>query len=238
MGIRGYSFGRKKGGDLMNGLIAYYKWNNTVDDETGNNVGAGLLGGVGYASGIIDNCINVTAQNQSVEIPSTNDNFSFTNGSSDLPFTISTWVYPTGFSSSSNRVANKRFSGNEYHFVFNATAIQFVKWDNVNGGNRLTHCANSFSINNLYHMVVASDGITENIYVNGVKLSSSIIPTGTYVCMRILSSNKFYYAGYGGATNTSSLGKNDELAVWKNRCLSDSEVLSLYNSGSGLQYPF
>ena len=81
-----------------------------------------------------------------------------------------------------------------------------------------------------WHMVtLVKEGSTKRIYVNaGTPVSNTAGRTPTTLTMN--------YANVGAAT-VGMDGKMDEMGVW-DKALSAAEITSLYNSASGLQYPF
>jgi peptidoglycan/xylan/chitin deacetylase (PgdA/CDA1 family) len=71
---------------------------------------------------------------------------------------------------------------------------------------------------------------TTTLYINGVS-AGTVSDTSTYTTPGTLE-----VGGYAG-TSSPFKGLEDEVGVW-NRALTSSEVSSLYNSGTGVQYPF
>jgi hypothetical protein len=95
---KNYIFGRKYGSELLSNLVAYYALENNANDLSGKGYNGTLVNSPTFVSGKVGNGLQITAQNQVVTIPDNND-FTFADGSSDLPFTISAWLYTTGYSS-------------------------------------------------------------------------------------------------------------------------------------------
>jgi hypothetical protein len=178
-----------------------------------------------------------------------NNDFSFTDATSDLPFSWSCWVYFTGFSSTGNWLINKRAGppNAEYQLNYSITSnrISFTKYNL--GGTTITQNVQTqpslISLNTWYHLVVTDKGTADfndvQIYLNGVNvvdIRQNI--GGTYTKM----SNGTSDLGLIGFTfstgdTTRHRGRLDEVAIWKNRELTPAEVTYLYNSGLGRTYP-
>lgn len=235
-----FEYGKPKVAPLSNSLIAYYKLDSSNTDSTGISGNITLINSLGYTTGKLGDAFEFNAATKRGEITSSISNFSFTNGSSDLPFTISLWVYFTGFSSSNNRLVSKRTSGGvaEYHLASDSTSMIFSKGSAASFTNNKTTIANiSWSLNTWYHVCITSNGTSEIIYINSVPLSGDTVTTGTYVCMSVTVA-QVQIGNFSGLPNTNHQGRIDELGFWKNRELSASEIAYLYNSGAGRTHPF
>src|ERR1035441_4923602 len=83
-----------------------------------------------------------------------------------------------------------------------------------------------------YHIVCTWNGTTVVTYLNGVqRLSASQVTPCVF-------NNHDFGLGKNLPSNTAGFpGTIDEVGVW-NRVLTSSEVTSLYNTGTGFQYPF
>lgn len=72
------------------------------------------------------------------------------------------------------------------------------------------------------------------LYVDGASADSEACAAGT---IQVTGQLLYAVARSAGGGNNSITGKLDEVVIW-NRCLSGAEITSLYNSGTGLEYPF
>lgn len=228
--------GKKHSVTNTSDIVAYYKLDNTYSDYAALSP-SGVNSGSSFTTGKIVDCSLFTAATQQIDIPDSN-NFSFTNGTNDLPFSISFWVYHTSFASSSNRILSKRDAAGtnfEWQFTSTPTLVQFVKGNTAATIFRLTNYNINLSLNTWYHFVVTSDGVNEKIYINGNNNSSATTTSGgTYTSMTNTTSG-LHVANYAPGAASQHFGRIDEIIIWKNRKLEASEVNYMYNKGlSGL----
>ena len=155
--------------------------------------------------------------------------------SSNLPLSVSAWVYPEngtkeqlvfGFYKN-NAFANGPsvwFGGSNYKFAYWNQTLTTV------------HSSSTYAINNWHH-VVLTIGSDRNgvLYVNG---SSAATFSGVFNSggLDMFSIAVDYDSSGGTAGNLTQYfdGKIDEVAVW-NVALNAADVTSLYNSGNGLK---
>jgi hypothetical protein len=180
---------------------------------------------VGSATGKIGNAadFNGTGQSLSVNAANAYDNISF-----------SAWFYVVTKSS-----VHTIFS--QYAAVFSG----FVVWINSGelailddiDGNDTSRYNTAISINTWYHVVCTINGSASNeqqLWLNG-----SLIGSGGASTLGFSSVGGEFVIG---ARRTSDNlwpfdGLIDEFGIWS-RVLTASEITQLYNSGSGLTYPF
>lgn len=234
-------FNSGKIGNMYSNLVAYYKLDNTLVDATGAATTGGFLNGAGFSTGKINDGILFNGATQRMDIPDY-PAFSFTTGSNDLTFTISFWVYYTGFSSGQNRLFNKRslLGGATSEYVIQATAsnITFIKGSGGNfTNNKQTVYTFPWVLNTWYHVVVTSNAVSEKIYINGVTASDATVTTGTYTTMQDTSA-PLMVGSMDAIANSEHQGKIDEIAIWRGKELNAIQVNYLYNAGLGKQYPF
>jgi hypothetical protein len=235
---------------LLANLVAWYNFNNNVLDATPNAHNGTEVGTPSYIGGIIGNAINF--QNDATlryVTVSDSDDFSFTNGVNDLPFSVSMWVQNLAISSNANFYLNKRGAGStqEYQIAWVASTGQ-ITVNLFSGGtatNRLegVSTANPFGLSTWAHIVVTYNGSGLasgiKIYVNGVNVTSTPSTIGTYVGMSNTSSSLGIGQLLASLVNTSKhRGYVDLVGIWKNRELTATDVTELYNVGAGITYPF
>jgi hypothetical protein len=234
---------------LVNNLVAWYNFNNNALDALGVHNGT-EVGTPSYVAGVIGNAINF--QNDGtlryVTVPDSDD-FSFTNGVNDLPFSVSMWVQNLAISSSGNWYANKRGAGStqEWQILWEQSSSRIVV-QLLSGGtftNRIecSSTANPFGLSTWVHIVVtySGSGLASGIriYVNGVDVTSTTATVGTYVGMSNTASTLGFGQLLSTLTNTTKhRGYMDLVGIWKNRQLTATDVTELYNAGAGKTYPF
>jgi len=234
-------FSRSSGSPFLANLSAYYPLNSDANDYTGVNNGVPYL--ITYGSGKVGNAA-IFAKNivhTYIDIPD-NDSLSFTNGGGvDVPMTICMWVNMS-LINTGNWFINKRgaTSGtDEWQFAYFSNKIIFGRYDRVSNSiyQEIKSSASLLSLNTWYHIAVTDDG-SKNInnmkmYLNGSLITTTKTSAGVYTGMP----NGTYKVKMGRASwdNNPALahdGKLDEVAIWKNRQLTDAEVLEAYNLGN------
>lgn len=240
---RPYWSGKKSESPILEGLVEYWKFDDNTTGEFGTteNVSANVSLGAGK---INDGAIGVSGA--FLNFPD-DDRFSFTDGVNDLPFSISMWVWIDSFSVANNALFVKRpttGSTSEYYtFIGDDTGqARILLHSEGETGVFISRISDSvLSTDTWYHLVFTYDGSGLSsgikIYINGSEDTTSDASSGTYVRM-INSTELPQFFRLGTNNNTVHKGIIDEVGIWKNKELTLTEVSELYNSGSGLQYPF
>jgi hypothetical protein len=169
------------------------------------------------------------------------DSLSFTNGSNDLPFTFSSWVYFDSVSGARAILGKDNGTQREYALFSNSGKLKiFLK--HLGGGTQCSRETNNvvFSTGQWYHVAAsydgsggstAADGIT--LYINGVVAASTATNNGSYSHMSNTTAD-FNIGRYSGAFAYFN-GLIDELAVW-NTALTDgtggtvNQIAEIYNA--------
>lgn len=250
-GLKKYYFGRLKA-YLLPELVAYYKFDDNLLESTGMSPNGSRSSLLTYASGKIGDSVsfeaNVEGNSTYIDI-SNNSNFSFTDGpGNDLPFSISLWITLEGFSTIGNFLITKRdaSTNDEYQVVIlSDNSLIFNKFSNGTSS-----AYQAISVSNAIpefaqwcHIVYTDDGSKTvsgmNFYINSVLASKNDISFGSYLGMNSGSSFvRLANASWNAIYTTQHRGKIDELAIYKNRCLSQKDVKALFNSNYGKTYPF
>jgi len=158
--------------------------------------------------------------------------------SSNLPLSVSAWVYPdNGTKQQLVFGFYKRISAfkNGPSVWFGDTDLKFAYDEHITSFTAV-HSSSTYAINNWHHVVLTigsdQDGV---LYVNG---SSALTFSGALNSGGLdMFSIAVDYDDVGGTAGNKSQyfdGKIDEVAVW-NEELSTEDVTSLYNSGNGLK---
>lgn len=218
-------------------LIAYYPYNVDANDFSGKGYDGTVFGTPTFVAGKVANAINflnTTAANY-VSIPD-NIDFSFTNNTVDIPFTISSWVNVTQFSATFNRIIQKRGSGqDEYQLYIQPTGqVSFQKFNN--GGSTVFQTIQSavgaVLLNTWVHICITnlnSSTAGLKMYINGVQTATPAVNTGAYT--RMINTTSSILIG-SPASNFKHRGLLDEMYFWKDRELTAAEVLDIYNKGN------
>ena len=240
---KNYIFGRKYGANFLTDLVAYYPLNSNANDII-NGYNGTQVGTPTYGTGKVSNAINFgnDATPRYFNIADNND-FSFTNGTNDVPFTISLWVNCSGFGAIGSWFINKRgaTSGtDEWQFCYFESRLQFWTFQFNNNAiyQQIATSINPFSLNTWYHLCYTDSGNASvgsgKLYINGVaNVAINQNVGGTYTRMNNGTSiTRIGMASWGTLGTTKHRGLIDELAIWKNRELTATEVLELYTKGN------
>jgi hypothetical protein len=229
---------------LLPYLTAYWTADNIATDVYVNNLGGAWNSSSHYATGINGEAFDFGSGNQIryVNVPD-NDLLSFTDGTNDVPFSISLWVYFYSFSFTGNWVLNKRDASNhEYQLIFYQNQISFWKFSlGVNSNYISTNTGYIPAFNQWIHLAYTDDGskFGGKIYANGIDITTSHTEVGTYLKMNNTNSTtKFGQAGFSLADQRlKHRGMIDELSIFNGTELTQIQVQDLYNGGVGKFYP-
>lgn len=214
---------------LMTNLISHWRLDEAsggrVDAHDGNNLTD--VNTVGQAVGKIGNAASFIAGNQ--EALSVADNPTLSMG--DIDFTIAVWVWVDN--AGSMGIVGKSGGGSrEYVLQSFGGAFYFTVSADGAGASQLVSSGGHGA--GAWHFVVAwhdAAGDTINIQVNNGTPTSLAHVGGAY------NGNATLYVGLYELGLEYLSGRVDSLSIWK-RLLTAGERTSLYNSGTGLDYPF
>lgn len=234
----------------LTNLVGYYPFNANANDFSGVGNNGTINGTPTYSVGKVGNAINLgnnTAFNHA-DFIDYND-FSFTDGTNDVPFTISIWINATSFSSTfGNWIFNKRgeTTNMEYQLAILPTGrLVFNKFSLGSGAlgtqEILSTTVPLISTNTWYNIIVTDSGSGNindcKIYLNGSLLNVTRTTTGTYV--RMLNTTSNARAGNAAWATTQTQGQTtkhrgllDEFYIWKNREMTATEALDIYTKGN------
>ena len=214
---------------LWDSLLSYYTGDNTPNDSKGV-ANATLYNGVTYATGKINNGFSLDGVNDYLTFGS---NLDFDGAT---PFSYSFWINTAQTNGALFRNIDPNLIGPGYIFYILSSKIEFLIQNS--SSNRLyiktvDSLASGWNLVNItYDGSKNASGV--KIYFNGVNKTLTTI-TNTFT----LSS----YVALGGVglgyTVSSIAWLNaivDEIGIWS-KVLTATEVIELYNSGSGKQYP-
>lgn len=171
------------------------------------------------------------------------DDFSFTNGSNDLPFSISAWVYVGDISSDDGPFiskANFTTGGNEWLFKHGNGKLQFFLYDNISsaaGDSIRTQAPSATLSDTTWHHVVATysgngsqTGI--KVYTDGSQTTSTQSANGSYSRLRNTSTPVVIGATQDLANANRVFEDRIADCVVFNKELTLAEVQEVYNSGN------
>jgi len=170
------------------------------------------------------------------------DDFSFTNGSSDVAFSLSAWVYVGDVSSDDGPfIAKANFSTGNTEFIFKHAngVLQFFLYDRDQSasGHQIRTLANSATLSDTtwHHVVATYSGNGSHtglkVYTDGSQTTATQSTLNSYTRIRNTSTP----LTLGATEDLANANRvfEDRLAdcVVFNKELSSSEVTELYNSG-------
>lgn len=229
---------------FLTNLVGYYPLNGNANDFSGKgHNGTYNSSFVSFTSAKVS-LGAVFSKNIDSKITVTDNNdFSFTNGSNDLSFSLSLWVR---LNSSGGNVALKNHfligkylyiaPTSEWIFYIVNNKIRISLQDKSSGAYLLKETTNILNELQYYHLSCSYDGTGYSgikIYINGVEASYDNLSLGTYTGMANGTLNlTIGNSSQISVINNVTSGIIDEVAIWKNRELTATEVLELYNKGN------
>jgi len=209
-------------------MISYWQMENNGNDSDGSNDGTGVA--LTYGTGLVGQAAIFNGSNAYFSVPDA-DNLSFTNGTNDLPFSISLIA---NFTATGDRwIFNKRgaTSGtDEYQIMLFGGLLYFVLF-NYNNNAAYIQKTISFTptLNQNYLLAFTYNGSGSHtglsIYIDGVSVGTSSTG-GTYT--RMNNGTSPVIIGRSG-WNTSLFffsGKLDEIVIW-NTALNSTQVTDI-----------
>ena len=223
-------------------LVASYSFDTDFSDYTGNNPLTAFGGAIaGVTGGKVSDCAELDG-NSDYTIAVDSDDFSFTDGTNDLPFSISFWAnFQTHSSNPTNAswIITKRdaSTNEEYQVTFFDNSFQF--WLFSQGGNS-AYVTASLPFTPItggttwQHFTVTYNGSQTfsgiKMYIDGVSQTLTDSSVGAYLGM-INGSEPINIGSQGWNPTLGEFdGKLDEFHIWKNRELTQSEVTNIYNT--------
>ena len=177
-------------------------------------------------------CMYLDGYNDYFTVPY-DSTFEFTNGTNDLPFTMTGWFRM--FDSNGGPLISKTDSGSNqilsYSINVNSSSVFLVLYNNSNntnyGGKTITASA-SIAAGTWNHYAVSYSGSVAIIYINGSPVSSTVSTWGTYTRMTP-STLPLYIGSFGtnGAYHGKFRGEIGQQMIYNN-ILSATEVYQNY----------
>ena len=238
-----------QGTNFLTNLVAYYSFDgsNATDIHTGTHNGT-VVGSPTFPSGKNGNCIDFGNNSNFyyVNVADSTD-FSFTNGTTDVPFAISTWIWIDSTSGNGNWLLNKRghTSGtDEWQLIYYGNKIQVYKFQYNNNSifQRIASTVTPISFGAWHHIFYTDDGTgsvgSGQLYLDGV-LNVNINSNSGGAYTRMNNGTAVVRMGLNSWSTDASFkhrGKQDEVAIWKNVNFGAVQATELYNAGAGKFY--
>jgi hypothetical protein len=216
------------GSTLLDGIVSY--WNcdeasGSVLDATENNHDGTVTNATQNQSGaVLGKCIDFDGDGDYVDF---GDNVAFEFADS---FSISVWVNSDLGSGGiiANYIGDPTYHGYKMLlYLSKANFFAYVTGDNIDVGG-----GTNIIDTDWHHVVITFDSEHVNLYVDG----STDMAEEDYTNTLDYPAGSHLRLG-GDNTDQDYDGQIDEVGIW-NRALTSSEITELYNSGTGLTYPF
>lgn len=216
----GYQFEEGTGFNALDSIINFNGTHNSVYVSSFGNNGTGSYG------------LNLNGTNENAIILD-NSNFTFGDGATDQPFTITAWINMVD--ASAFRIVAKGESTADGEFIFGFSGgdqLQLRTVDDSSGGNIGQRTVPTYTTSESQWIHVAGtyngNGATSGftIYVNGVVVSSTAVSGGAYTAVE----DSIYNVTIGAWTNSFGEGSIDEVFFFKSE-LNVSDILEVYNNG-------
>lgn len=229
-------------GGLLDGLVAYWKFDETSGttfaEEVNGNDATGTST-INSSSGKINYGVKFDAASDHINVPF-DESLVLTGDECSFSF----WMYLDSLASSTNRTyyilkGHTDGSNAESYSIYISPTddrIHFRMTNNSDVSFLASTDEDAYSINTWYNVVCTLSEGTLSIYVNGVESATyqSDTFTGTIFEQKYATLIATLYHDW---FDYAPAGVIDEIGIW-NRAINQSEVNSLYGSGSGNQYPF
>ena len=206
------------------GLVAYYNFNDNIEDQTANSNDGTAFGGVFGSDGayVFDGIDDYIKINNNASLNPTE------------AITISLWFKPVEYTGSGYEALVLKpytsHTGPVYQYIVGMAGSYtpsnqncFAFNINVNGVNKgVNSGANAWTAENWYHVVGTYDGQTLKLFVNGI-LKKSLVAEGS-----MTSYDTDLYLAKQQNIGTTTPGTMDNVRIY-NRALSEEEILLIYN---------
>ena len=211
--------------------VSWWTFNNnntlgttSIDVVSGNN--GTLRGGVlTNRSGKIGQAYGFDGTNDDVQIPDS-ALYDFTE------LSIEAWIFMNTTCGGKNTIFGTKGASVEWELIFDCAAGQDIEWriDSSPSGATTLSDSGGHPKTGYHHVVVTATLLNMTIYFNGTSTGSlGIVKLGNY------NAEDFIYVGSDDGGANFNFGLIDEVKLY-NRSLSASEVLELYNNGSGVPF--
>ena len=209
---------------ISDSVVAYWSFDSDMTDEVNSydwtNSGTSDLaaGKISHARDFTPNDYAYLNSTKSLMIPTTNNDCS-----------INVWINPDT-TAGTTIIYDEHDSGGG-GFIIRLSAGFINIWHDATA----TSGAIGISTGSWQMITITYDGTDYRLYVNGT-LDSTSFPV-TKNATKNTAAN-IYIGRYSHAASGYFTGGIDELTVWAGKTLTQAEITTIYNDGTGLQYPF
>lgn len=207
-------------------LQGYWRFEDTLDDSSGNSRDGTAVGDPGYSSSVPAEWSNT----KSLDFDGTDDyiGFSLSHDFSSGAFSVSCWAkFDDAVNSAQQACVSKTSTVGNSAFLLGVNASGEPRWYHRHSGGTDTEAVSSDALSDdtWYHLVGTMDSSnTAKIYVNGVLKATTTSSSR--------SNNGNLRIGEAGDSYWNSIeGLLDEVTIWSSE-LSLANVQTLYNSGT------
>jgi len=221
---------------LDDNLISYYK----LDEESGT-----IIDSLGINNGTNNGSTNTTGKIiYGYSFDGDNDYINLSNGINPTSeITISAWIKTQeieqqGIIGKWNWNSGGEINNRSYYLQLNSTNYLqfFVSYDGSNANSTSITGGTQLSLDTWYLVSAVYNGTNIMVYVNGT-LDGITSASNYSLANKIITPTCISGQNCGGTIYNIFNGTIDEVGIW-NSSLTSSEINLLYNSGSGLAYPF
>ncbi len=221
-----------------------------MDESSGNLVDSSASGGSCTASnlaygtsGRLSSSIDLERTNSAKASCGDSTDYSFTNGSgTDLPMSICTWFNLESTQAADGQEIISKISTGAYEWQMLIAPSNRINFWAYGGGSSANYIGGRSDVNAFtstgvwYHLCVTYSGNEASsgfkMYLNGSQINFTGSSGGTYTGMSNTAAPAVVGALNIGADPEYFDGKLDELVVFKDRVLTDSEILNMYRRGT------
>ena len=213
--------------DIINGLIGYWKFDETAGNWAYDSSGNGNLGTLynsptrtASANCKAGPCLSFNGTNNYIRVPSS----SSLDQTGD--FTLSAWVYVRTITSTAVVLERGVYgSSDEYGLVFSGSPSNGVSFQ---ANNTYYYSNQAFPLNQWVHLTGVLSGTTGTTYINGGSVATGTLAKAT-------SGTDILNIGYRPGSGYYFDGLIDDVRIYS-RALSATEITQLYNSSVYSRY--
>lgn len=214
---------------LTTNLLYYYKLDGDSVDSVASANGTDTAITYSAGNGKIVQGAGFNGSTSQIQLP--NNDWSQSTG-----YSISAWV-KTSASTDQIIIARDNVSGTGRMFVvrieLTSGKAEFYRFDSSTNLVTDIKSTSAYNDGNWHHIVAVFDNtVGSKIYVDGSSVASDAVTTNN-----VSGANSIPYIGRFNGASSPMNGAIDEVGIW-NRGITSAEVTSLYNGGTGIQYPF